>query len=492
MPIQSLWSAPPIDLASPETRREGLRGVVLVLATLALTLPAVRALFAVLRVDGVTALDVGILIAFALLFAWIALSFVSAVAGLAVGRMEEADPCLDPETTPPNLNARTAILLPIYNEPPRAAFARLRAMARSLEAAGATEAFDIFVLSDTTRKDVQAAECALFHPLRAEVGVAVYYRHRARNTDRKAGNIADWVRRFGGAYAHMVVLDADSLMSGDTLVRLAAAMERNPRLGLLQTTPVLVNLNSLLARAQQFASRLYGPLLSRGIAWWSGGQGNYWGHNAIIRVRAFAEQAGLPHLPGRKPFGGHIMSHDFVEAALMRRAGWEVRMAPLLGGSYEETPPTLSDLIARDRRWCQGNLQHLMVLPSRGLHWISRLHLLRGVSSYLTAPIWLALLIMGVILALRPDLGAAGWSDAMEDGAHPDSSAVLGIFAISMGFLLAPKLMAFGAMLADPDERRRFGGGRRAFRGLMLEMALSTLIAPILMLNQVRALASIL
>ncbi|MDR3506942.1 MAG: glucans biosynthesis glucosyltransferase MdoH, partial [Caulobacteraceae bacterium] len=203
---------------------------------------------------------------------------------------------------------------------------------------------------------------------------------------------------------------------------------------------------------------------------------------------------GLPHLPGRKPFGGHIMSQDFVEAALMRRAGWEVRMAPLLGGSYEETPPTLSDLIARDRRWCQGNLQHLMVLPSRGLHWISRLHLLRGVSSYLTAPIWLALLVMGVILALRPDLGVAGWSHARGDGAvaHADSGAVLGIFAISMGFLLAPKLMAFAAMLADPDERRAFGGARRAFGGLMLEMALSTLIAPILMLNQVRALASIL
>jgi membrane glycosyltransferase len=122
--------------------------------------------------------------------------------------------------------------------------------------------------------------------------------------------------------------------------------------------PLIVNRTSLFARVQQFASRLYGPMLSEGLAWWSGSEGNYWGHNAIIRTRAFAEQAGLPRLPGRKPFGGEILSHDFVEAALLRRGGWDVRMAPQLYGSFEECPPSLPDLIVRERRWCQGNLQH--------------------------------------------------------------------------------------------------------------------------------------
>ncbi len=257
---------------------------------------------------------------------------------------------------------------------------------------------------------------------------------------------------------------------------------------------MVVNRHSLFARAEQFASRLYGPMLARGLAWWSGDQSNYWGHNAIIRVRAFADHAGLPHLPGRKPFGGHILSHDFVEAALLRRAGWGVHMAPSLRGSYEESPPSLADLIARDRRWCQGNLQHLGVLGAAGLTWVSRLHLLRGISSYLTAPLWLALLVMSALLTMKPEWGMS--SDALM-GIGPAAPSyplvsVAGIFAISIGFLLAPKLMAFAAMLANPDERRLFGGARKAFASLLTEIALSALVAPVLMLNQIWALISIL
>ena len=174
--------------------------------------------------------------------------------------------------------------------------------------------------------------------------------------------------RFGGAYAQFLILDADSLMTGETLVRLAGAMERHPDVGLIQTLPIITGAATLFARVQQFAGRVYGPLIAHGIAWWHGAEGNYWGHNAMIRTRAFAEQAGLPELAGRKPFGGPIMSHDFVEAALMRRGGWAVHMVPGVRGSYEEVPPTLTDLAVRDRRWCQGNLQHLAVLPTRGLH----------------------------------------------------------------------------------------------------------------------------
>ena len=199
----------------------------------------------------------------------------------------------------------------------------------------------------------------------------------------------------------MLILDADSLMTGDTIVRLVAAMEAHPKVALIQTLPIVVNARSLFARWQQFAGRLYGPMLAAGIAWWHGSEGNYWGHNAIIRVRAFAEQAGLPELRGRKPFGGHILSHDFIEAALMRRGGWAIHMAPTLGGSYEETPPSISDFAARDRRWCQGNLQHLALLPTRGFHWVSRLHLLTGIGSYLTAPLWLIFLVFGILVSLQ-------------------------------------------------------------------------------------------
>lgn len=494
MPVQSLTrpAAPARD--ARVAAGESWRAALMILVTAIMTVPAVAALCGALKSDGLSALDLGVLVAFTLLFAWIAFAFASAVAGFGA-TLAQPDPCRDQPPCVSALTSRTAILAPIYNEDPHPLFARLRAMAASLEATGHGYGFDLFILSDTTRSDIQVEEHSLYRRLRDQwSGVSVFYRHRPENIDRKAGNIADWVRRFGGAYDHMVVLDADSLMSGDCLVRLAAAMERHPRIGLIQTLPLLANLNSLFARAQQFACRLYGPMVARGLAWWSGGQGNYWGHNAIIRVRAFAEQAGLPHLPGRKPFGGHILSHDFVEAALLRRAGWEVRMTTQLGGSYEESPPTLADLITRDRRWCQGNLQHILVLPTRGLHWISRLHLLRGVSVYLTAPIWLALILMGLALSLRPDWGVAQFARPLMAAADPrrQEARLALLFSASIALLLAPKIMAYAAVLASPQARKPFGGARRMTAGLVAEIALSSLLAPVLMLSQIRALVSIL
>jgi membrane glycosyltransferase len=338
------------------------------------------------------------------------------------------------------------------------------------------------------------SEYGLFLRLQRRLGngARVFYRHRHRNIGRKAGNIADWVRHFGGAYDHMVVLDADSLMEGETLVRLAGVMEREPDIGLVQTAPAIVNRHTLFARAEQFASRLYGPMLARGVAWWSGWEGNYWGHNAIIRVRAFAQQAGLPLLKGRKPFGGHILSHDFVEAALLRRAGWRVCMAANLGGSYEESPPTLSALLARDRRWCQGNLQHLQVIWARGLHWISRFHLLRGVSAYLVAPLWLSLLISAAALPLHPEWGVRPGAAVRPVGAASalDAVMVAAVFGISLTFLVAPKLMALVQMLRTPEERKRFGGARLAALSLAVETLLSTLAAPLIMMSHARSLVS--
>lgn len=493
MPIQSLSEGPDGGLTRPAP---GYRALGLIGVSLALTGLATSAFYGVLAADTLSGLDVVILAVFAPLFAWTAFSFASAAAGLwAVAR--RWDPLgIDSRDPLPVLASRTAILAPVYNEAPGPLCARLEAMWRSLLATGLSAHFDVFVLSDSTRDEIQHEEHRQLRGLRRRLGseARLYYRHRRPNTDRKAGNMADWIRRFGGAYDFMVVLDADSLMEGDTLARLAAAMERLPGVGLIQTTPVVINRHSLFGRIEQFASRMYGPLLARGAAWWSGSEGNYWGHNAILRVKAMAAHAGLPHLPGRKPFGGDILSHDFVEAALLRRAGWAVRMAPTLGGSYEESPPTLADTIARDRRWCQGNLQHLGVLRAKGLAWVSRLHLVRGVAAYLTAPLWLALLVLSAVLPLKPEWGVSDpvLADQMATARPHAVVSIALIFAISMGFLTAPKLMALGAALACREQRRAFGGAGRAMASVATEIVLSALIAPILMLNQLWALISIL
>jgi membrane glycosyltransferase len=465
--------------------------------TLALTAGGDREMYDVVDVGGVTALEWALLAFFAALFAWVAFSFMSALAGFLVTLSgAQAGIEVDTQGPPPALGLRTAMLLPTYNEDPHAVTARLQAMWESVEATGRGAHFDWFLLSDTTDPDIWIDEEAAFRRLTGACAGRLYYRRRANNFARKAGNIADWVETFGAAYDHMIILDADSLMSGDTLVRLAQAMESRPEAGLIQTAPVVVNARSLFGRLQQFAGRLYGPMVIAGNAWWQGPDGNYWGHNAIIRLAAFAEEAALPELKGRKPFGGHILSHDFIEAAFLRRAGYAVYAAPSLGGSYEEGPPSLIDFAARDRRWCQGNLQHLAILPARGLRWGSRLHLLTGIGSYLTAPMWFAFLILGLLISLqaafvRPEYFAKGFNLFP---AWPQQDPVLAawVFAGTMGLLLLPKFMAYATLLARPAERREFGGGLRTLMGLLTEALLAALIAPSMMVFQSRAVSEIL
>ena len=455
-------------------------------------------MYEVLQVGGVTALEAIVLTLFVLLFAWVAFSFTSSVAGFFVLLLRAEDALgIDPGAVLPQIRGRTAMLLPTYNEDPTRVLARLRAIYESVGETGSASHFDWFILSDTTDPAIWITEERCFLRLRADVPASnIFYRHRARNVARKSGNIEDWVKRFGARYDCMLILDADSLMTGDTIVRLAAAMDAHPRVALVQTLPITVNAKTLFARTQQFAGRLYGPLIAAGIAWWHGSEGNYWGHNAIIRVRAFAKDAGLPELRGPKPFGGHILSHDFVEAALMRRGGWAIHMAPLLGGSYEECPPTLLDFAARDRRWCQGNLQHLAVLPSRGLHWISRLHLLTGIGSYLTAPLWLAFLVLGILISLqaqfvRPEYFPKGFSLFPQWPAQ-DPVLAAWVFAGTMAMLIVPKLLAFIILLTQPETRKQFGGGFRVFCGIMLETLLSGLTAPVMMIFQSSAVVGIL
>ena len=432
-----------------------------------------------------------LLVLFVALFAWIALSFTSSVAGFVSCLFRGGRRLgIAAGGALPTAAVRTALLLPTYNEQPSRVMAGLEAIQRSLAETGQDAAFDIFILSDTTDADVWIAEEAAFLALRQRLGdgARVFYRRRPLNTERKAGNIADWVKRWGGAYPQFLILDADSVMTGDALVRLAAAMEAHPEVGLIQTLPTITNGNSLFARMQQFAGRVYGPVIAHGIAWWHGAEGNYWGHNAMIRTAAFAGQAGLPLLHGRKPFGGHILSHDFVEAALMRRGGWAIHMVPGLPGSYEESPPSLPDLAVRDRRWCQGNLQHMAVLPSRGLHWVSRMHLLTGIGSYITAPMWLLFILVGILISLqsrfvRPDYFPNGKS-LFPTWPVIDPERAKWVFIGTMALLLAPKLLAFIALVFDGKLRRGSGGAFRAILSILLETVIAGLLAPVTMLTQ--------
>ena len=346
----------------------------------ALTSYGAYEIYAVVSVGTVTPLEWALVTFFLINFSWITLAFSSACVGFLWLLFARPKPPAIPET----LNKRTAIVMPIYNEAPARVFGALQAIHAEVEATGLGANFDWFFLSDTTNPEIFVAEEYAYAALRQRLGGAarVFYRHRPKNTARKAGNIADFVSRWGGHYEHMVVLDADSLMTGHAIVGLAAAMEADPGAGIIQTLPLIINRNTLFARVQQFAASIYGPVIAAGLAAWMGRDGNYWGHNAIIRTKAFAAHCGLPNLGGRPPLGGHILSHDFIEAALIRRAGYAVYMLPGITGSYEESPPTLIDLAARDRRWCQGNLQHMRVLPAAGLAFASRQHLITGIMGY--------------------------------------------------------------------------------------------------------------
>jgi membrane glycosyltransferase len=489
MPVQSLRDGPRAGrLPRPSGAIAARRAFVF---SVALLLSAVAAyeMYQVLKVGGLTTLEAAILVLFVVLFAWIAFSFASLLGGLvarATGRITALE---IPTGALPSIATRSALLFPTYNEEPQRLLARVQAIYESIAATGMAGHFDIFILSDTTDPDIFIAEEAAFLGLRKQLPDArIYYRHRPKNDAKKAGNIAEWLQRFGGHYEQMIVLDADSLMTGDTLVRLVAAMEKNPGVGLIQTFPVMVNATTPFARVQQFAGRLYGPLIAYGLAWWHGADSNYWGHNAVLRTRAFAESAGLPTLRGPRPIGGHILSHDFVEAGLMRRAGWAIVMAPTLPGSYEECPPSLTEYAARDRRWCQGNLQHSGVLSARGLHWLTRLHLATGIGSYVAAPLWLLFLFIGILISLqaqfiRPEYFPKTFTLYPQWPAQDPVRAAY-VFAGTMALLLLPKLFGYLAMLPDGATRQGFGGGVRAFISMLTEIVISGLIAPIMMLIQ--------
>jgi membrane glycosyltransferase len=452
---------------------------------LALTGYGAFQMYKVVGVGTPTALEWVMVVLFVITFSWIALSFTASVVGFLwlVVNGGKRDP------PPASLAERTAVVMPIYNEAPSRVFAAMQAIVEDVESTRLGGAFDYFFLSDTTDGNVWIAEERAFLAMRERLpGLRIYYRRRRKNTSRKAGNIADFVTRWGGHYAHMLVLDADSVMSGDAVVRLAAAMEADPDSGIVQSLPLIINRNTMFARLQQFAARIAGPVLAAGLSAWMGRDGNYWGHNAIIRTRAFADHCGLPDLPGRPPLGGHILSHDFVEAALIRRAGYSVYMLPTLGGSYEESPPSLIDLATRDRRWCQGNLQHSRIIGARGFVWATRQHFLTGIMGYLASPLWMAQLLVGIVLVLqthyiRPEYFTADFS-LFPAWPRFDYERALQLFVLTIGILLAPKFLGLILALADGPTRRGSGGAVGLIASTFVEIVFSAALAPIMMLIQ--------
>ncbi len=452
---------------------------------LAITAYGAWEMYHVVSVSGTTLLQYLLLVLFTVNFSWIALAFTSGLLGF-IGLASRSQ-VTDFATA---LSKKTVVVMPIYNESTARTFAALAAIRDSVEATGLGQHFDYFVVSDTTNPDIWIAEERAFLALRERLGpeARIYYRHRPKNHHRKAGNIADFVTRWGGHYEHMVVLDADSLMTGTCIVRLAAAMEADPDAGIIQSLPLIINRNTLFARLQQFAARVYGPVIATGLAIWSGRDGNYWGHNAIIRTKAFADHCGLPDLKGKPPFGGHVLSHDFVEAALMRRAGWSVYMLPDLTGSYEESPPSLIDVSTRDRRWCQGNLQHSRIIGAKGLVWPTRQHFATGIMGYLASPFWLGQLLVGIAIVLQVNYARPEYF-TREFTLFPlwprfDPERALNLFAVTMAILLAPKLFGLILTLMNSAMRRACGGGIRLVLSAILEILLSALLAPIMMVIQ--------
>ncbi len=431
-------------------------------------------------------------------FGWIALGSLSAAMGfLPLFAGDSADSIALPDASSPP-RVKTALLVPVYNEDPSRIAGTIEAASEDLERLGAAGSFEFFILSDTRDPSSGANEERIYGALRRALAarMPLYYRRRRFNTERKAGNIKDWVERFGAAYPQFLILDADSVMSGEALVRLARGMEANPAAGLIQTVPRLAGGTTLLQRLQQFACNTYGPSVASGIAFWQRDKGNYWGHNAMIRTQAFASAAGLPELPGAPPFGGHILSHDFVEAVLLQRAGWGVYMVPGLEGSYEGLPPGLIELIVRDRRWAQGNLQHLAILGAPGLTAMGRVHLAMGAFSYIVSGIWAASLAVGLVLLLQgQQLIPSYFQDSKT--LFPvwpviDPGAALRLFMATMAVVLLPKGLGLILELQRLHGSREWGGSLRAILAVLVETVASMLIAPILMVTQTSAVAQIL
>lgn len=448
-----------------------------------ITICGILLMVSILRVDGFTPVEWGLLTLFVPLFGQIAFGFTIAFWGFVVlvsgGDRYEIMRTL-PETSDEELPGSTAVVLPVFNENTERTFLGLENMFRSVDQTPGGKAVDFFVLSDSNDPDRWIGEETAWFRLcsRWNAFGRIFYRKRRVSLHGKSGNVADFCRRWGKRYKYLLILDADSVMSGETILRLARVMDANPGVGIVQTAPQIVRGKSVLQRLIQYVTRSVGPLFAAGSNFWHLGGGNYWGHNAIIRLKPFMEKCVLPELPGRSAADRHILSHDTVEASLMKQAGYQVWFAYLEGGSYEEGPPNLTESLKRDRRWCQGNLQHFWFLFAPGTAFTNRIHIFFGLMAYLTAP--LLVLFIGlsawdyywrekflVLAALPTDPASTGVGEA---------SYVL--FWATLTLLFLPKILGSIRLL---PRAREFGGVLRSVASSLLETFLSILLAPVLL-----------
>jgi len=484
-------SSLPRTYANPSwSKVAGRRRIVLALLILGPTAFAVLRMAAVLPHGGGTALEKILLVVFATLFAWISIGFWTAMAGFAtlVRRYDRfAITRPDPADAAPRPDVRTAVVFPVYGEDMDRVTAGMEAVYRSLERETDIGRYDFFILSDTRDPEAWAEEEAAWAGLRERVGGQdrIFYRRRRVNTKMKSGNIADFCRRFGAHYIYMLVLDADSIMAGATIARMVSVMESKRHVGILQSVPALVGHDTPLARSQQFANHLYGPMFSAGLHFWLLGDAQFWGHNALIRIKPFMRHCALPRLSGKPPLGGEISSHDFVESALMRRAGWGVWLAYDLPDSYEESPPNLLAELARDRRWCKGNMQHLRLLFTKGLIPVHRALFVNGIMAYGSALLWFLFLavssVEAVIETLTPPTYFPPTRTLFPEWPIWEPWWALSILATTGVLLFLPKFFAAILVLAK-GRSRLFGGFLRLMAGIALDVLVSSLLAPVRML----------
>ncbi len=434
----------------------------------------------------ITYLQIAVVAAFAVLFLWISFSFWTNIAGFfLLWRQVKIQRGAAPDPGGP-LRSRTAVVMPICNEDAARVFAGLAATFTSLERTGYGASFDFFVLSDSADPARQAEEEAAWARTCRALGAEgrFFYRRRRSNIKRKSGNIGDFLRRWSADYEFMIVLDADSLMAGETLVALARRMEAAPEIGILQTTPTIVHRESLFARVQQFASRVYGPLFSASLYFWQLGESYYWGHNAILRIAPFVRHCGLARLPGEPPLGGEILSHDFVEAALMGRAGFEVWLAADLPGSYEESPPNILDELKRDRRWCQGNLQHLRLIGAGGFRFGHRAIMAMGVMAYVSALLWAVFLFLSsaevIVRQLTPPVYFSDRPSLFPQWPTWHPELTIALLTTTGVLLILPKLLSL-VLIVKNRASAGYGGALRLAASIALEIVFSTLMAPIRM-----------
>ena len=461
------------------------------IAALGISGYGISIMFEILNSNGMTLLEYALLALFSITFAWIVTAFCSGTIGFLL-QLLRIDPLTLKRIKPISFDSqalakqRTAVVMPIYNEDTHRVIAGFEVSLESLKETGQLDHFDFYLLSDTQDPQIAKNELSAWHALCERLGSTakhVFYRRREDNKHRKVGNLTDFCERWGSQYDHMIVLDADSVMTGKCMLELTTSMLNNPQAGLIQTIPVPVRQDTFFGRFLQFASVLYSPMLATGSAFWQTDKANYWGHNAIIRVEAFITCCGLPTLKGNAPFGGEILSHDFVEASLLHSANWDVLLLSDIEGSYEEVPSNILDYAVRDRRWVQGNIQHLGLLSSSKLKLMSKFHFLLGATAYISSLIWLSMLALSTIDAVTRALN----SDVYFNRAYQlfptwqiaKTELIDSLLYLTIIILLLPKLM--GVIVTLVHRNKRFGGSIKLILGSIIETVFAIIVAPLMM-----------